>query len=53
MNLNEKVRFTINNEEKTGTIICIDKTSIEYPDITTYDILGDDGILYKKITEVY
>ena len=51
----DKVKFTINNEKKTGTIYIIDKYgTFEDDSDVSYDILNDDETcLYKHINEKY
>ncbi len=44
-----KVSFKYGDETVTGKIIFRDLDSIEFGQKVSYDIMGDDGILYKKI----
>ena len=43
------VSFKYGDEKVTGNIIFRDLSSIEFGFKVSYDIMGDDGILYKKI----
>ena len=43
------VSFKYGDETVTGNIIFRDLSSIEFGFKVSYDIMGDDGILYKKI----
>lgn len=51
----DKVKFTINNEEKTGSIYIIDRYgTFEDDSDVNYDIINDDETcLYKHINEKY
>lgn len=51
----DKVKFTINNEEKSGSIYIIDRYgTFEDDSDVSYDILNDDETcLYKHINEKY
>lgn len=46
----DKVKFKLQGEIITGTIHWIDKNgTFENPGVESYDILGDDGVLYKHV----
>lgn len=47
----DKVQFKIDNIIQNGTIYVIDHGSIEFPEETTYDIMGENEIFYKKVHE--
>lgn len=50
--IGDTVYFFNKDQWMKGIVYVVDHGSIEYPDKTSYDILGDDGILYKKVTQI-
>jgi hypothetical protein len=48
----DRVQFKLQNSIIAGTILIVDTHgTFENPGVRSYDILGDDGVLYKHITQ--
>lgn len=51
INIGDNVSFWDGKTELTGIVYVRDESPAEYPDDITYDIMGSDGVLHKKVLQ--